>query len=109
MVEKADRTLNVPILYQNPAGSARVVVVSETAAQRFWAKTDPIGQRLRAERADYEVIGVVEDAPIGWLHEDAEPYLYFAFSQVPAGELTFLIETAGKPSAVADSAKPAVD
>ena len=77
------------------ASSARVVLVSATMAHRLWNAQDPVGRHLIAEGRDCEIVGVVEDAKINNVHEAAEPYMYFPFSQLPSAEGTLIAEITG--------------
>ncbi len=76
-------------------GSARVVIVSELAASRFWPERDPIDQQLRVRGQLSRVVGVAEDSKLNGLHEDPEPYLYAPFDQFPSSEATLLVQSSG--------------
>jgi len=78
------------------ANAPRVVLISQTMAQRFWPNQDPIGHSLRIEKKDYEIIGVVEDVKINQIHESPEPYMYFPFPQTSYGG-EMIVETTGDP------------
>jgi macrolide transport system ATP-binding/permease protein len=80
----------------SPSG-AKVVVVSQAMAGRFWPGKDAVGQRIVAEGKDCQVVGVAEDAKINQVHEAAEPYIYFPFAQWPGREATLIVATAGDP------------
>ncbi len=77
------------------ASSARVVLISATMAHRLWNAQDPVGRHLIAEGRDCEIVGIVEDAKINSVHEAAEPYMYFPFSQLPSAEGTVIAEITG--------------
>jgi predicted permease len=65
------------------AGSAPVVVVSESFARAAWPNDAAVGQRLRwgADSQTFEVAGVVGDVHL--LRGDAAaPHVYFTFQQV---------------------------
>jgi predicted permease len=80
-----------------PSG-ARVVLISQTMARRFWPGKDAIGRHIVVEgKLDCQIVGVVEDAKINSIHEDPEPYIYFPFAQVPMDWGTLIVETAGDP------------
>jgi putative ABC transport system permease protein len=80
--------------------SARVVLISQTMARRFWPGKDVLGQRLVADGKDCQVVGVVEDAKINEIHEAPEPYMYFPFAQSPIGWGTLIVEAQGDPLTV---------
>ncbi len=82
-----------------PSG-ARVVLISETMARRFWPDEDPVGRHVIAEGRDCQISGVVADAKINGIHEAPEPYMYVPFAQSPTGEGTLIVETTGDPHSV---------
>lgn len=80
---------------------ARVMVVNQTMARRFWPGKDPIGQSVRLEKMDgeiYRVIGVAEDSVNADLVEDRVPYLYTPMAEGDYGELTLAVKTLADPS-----------
>ncbi len=83
----------------------KVVLINETMALQFWPNEDPIGRWLRTGRFEYQIVGIVEDGKINRIHEEPEPFLYFPFIQMPPGEATLLVETAGNPALLADAVK----
>lgn len=79
-----------------PSG-ARVVLISQTMARRFWPGKDALGQHIVADGKNFQIIGVVEDATINDIHEAPEPYMYFSFAQSPIDWGTLIVETRGDP------------
>ena len=84
---------------------ARVVLVNQTMANRFWPDRSPIGHSILVDQHATTVVGVVEDTVISQVHEAPEPFMVLPFGQMPTGELTFLLETAGPPEAVLGPAR----
>jgi putative ABC transport system permease protein len=82
------------------AGRPHTTLINNTMARRFWSDRNPIGQHVKVENTDCEIIGIVEDGKNNWIHEQAEPYMYFPFAQTPLGEGTILVEAAGDPRAL---------
>ena len=58
--------------------AARVAVVSQTMAERYWAGEDPIGREFRTswEGAPYRIVGVVEDYKVDTPGEAPKPYIH---------------------------------
>jgi predicted permease len=70
-------------------GSSPAVVISETAARRFWPGESPLSREIRRPGRDeaYRVVGVAKDTKVWTLGEDYRPYLYFPYAQYPTGSL----------------------
>jgi len=84
--------------------NARVVVVNQQMAGRFWPNEDPIGKRVRLDRVDgdeYEVIGVAEDGKYNDFQEDAMPYFFMPMKADDYGEVALAIKTIGSAGALA--------
>jgi putative ABC transport system permease protein len=81
-----------------------VVIVSESLARAVWPGEDPIGQRIGIYDCCLTVIGVVGDANFRGVDD---PPLFREFDTafhiyMPGANTTFLIRTAGDPSALID-------
>jgi len=84
---------------------ARVAMISETAARRFWADKDPIGESLfigGMQGRAYQIVGIVRDVRTTDLTTPPEPYLYLPFGQENRGEMTLLVATQGKAERAAE-------
>jgi putative ABC transport system permease protein len=88
----------------------RRVVISRTAAQRFFPGADPIGQRVNAGGQETTVIGVVGDVAMT-VDGATEPYIYYPHRQF-AGDrnwsLTQVLSTSGPPLAIEPAVRRAV-
>ncbi len=83
---------------------ARVAMISETAARRFWADKDPVGESLfigGAQGRAYQIVGIVRDVRITDLTTPPEPYLYLPFGQENR-DMTLLVATQGKAERAAE-------
>ncbi|MGB7434178.1 MAG: ABC transporter permease [Candidatus Acidiferrum sp.] len=80
--------------------AARVVLISQNMAARFWPDNTAVGRHISLEGKDCEIIGVVEDAKIIRVHEPAEPYMYLPFTQWPTESATLLVDVSGDPGPV---------
>ncbi|HXZ39631.1 MAG TPA: ABC transporter permease [Terriglobales bacterium] len=84
--------------------NARVMVVNQQMATRFWPNDDPIGKRLRLEKVDgdeYVVIGVAEDGKYNDFEEAPLPYFFVPMKPDDYGEVAMAIKTAGDPGSLA--------
>lgn len=102
--------LGIPVLRgrafteDDRTGGPRVAVVNQTMARRLWPGEDPLGRVFRTDAFGEEpiqVVGVVPDGKYNDVEEEAEPYFYLPFSQMPWGETVLLAETSGPPTALA--------
>ena len=79
-----------------------VAIVNETFANLYWPNQDAVGQRLRLETGQSQVIAVVGVARTGkylWVGESPRPFLYLPFDQRPRGRMSLLVETASTDAA----------
>ena len=93
------------------AGSHRVAIVNEQFAKTYWPDQDPIGKRIRLERADgpeAEVVGVAKTGHYLIVNETPAPYVYVPYEQNPRPRMTLIVQSAGDPSALAAPLREAV-
>jgi predicted permease len=84
--------------------SAGVAIVNDQMARGFWGDADrAIGQFIRVDGKDRQVVGVVETGKYQTLLEPPTPIFFLPTH----GGGTVLIETAGDPAAMADSVRKA--
>jgi predicted permease len=95
-------------------GAPQVAVVSEEFARRYFPNEDPLGKFLDVgwERDGIElggtIVGVVGDIRSQSLSEPPEPFYYFPGAQWPFDEPTFVVRTAGDPTAIAQNVRETV-
>jgi ABC-type antimicrobial peptide transport system permease subunit len=105
------QTMGTPILRgrgfdaADDAGNLRSVLINERMAERFWPGEEAVGKTIRLATSDYSVIRVVRNAPINAVGEPPEPYLYLPYWANFEQEATFIVETTGDASALAQSAR----
>ena len=78
------------------ANSQPVVIVSQSLAERYWPKQDPIGHSLKPNIKDapwYTVVGVAADVRHWALDVDVEPTAYYPYTQPPTSVLGLLEDT----------------
>ena len=83
--------------------SAKVTVVNETMARRYWPNRSPIGGRVRLtdqENNWREVVGVVQDVKHWGLDAVVNPEMYVPAAQHPSGVMSFVIATDADPLAL---------
>lgn len=91
--------------------SPLVVMISKTAAQRWWPNQDPIGRRVKVPSFDDSeppwrtVIGVVQDVKQAGLDAPHTMQLYLPHAQYSTGSLTLVIRTSSDPMALADEVR----
>ena len=77
------------------AQSARVVMVNETLAHRFWPNQNPIGKKVWVGRQSIaEVIGVLGDVKNVSLAAETSPEVFLPFPQLPWAHLNLNVRTA---------------
>jgi predicted permease len=86
-------------------GSPPAAVVSQTLARQMLPGRNAVGQWLSVGGKQRQVVGVAEDAPSNQLHEKPSAYLFLPYVQMPLGDVTLMIETAGEPAALERAAR----
>jgi putative ABC transport system permease protein len=97
---KQGRTFDV----RDRAGSPSVILINETAAQKFFPGENPVSKRVAVAGgfADgAEIIGVIGDQRFQSIEAPPEPDVYIAYDQVPQRSGYVFVRTAGDPSALA--------
>ncbi|HKQ72232.1 MAG TPA: ABC transporter permease [Blastocatellia bacterium] len=83
--------------------AARVIVINETFARRLWPNENPLGRRVRLNRADNpldEVIGVVGDVKNGDLDAEVTPTVYWPHHSWAFAFGTVLVRTTLDPASL---------
>jgi len=94
--------------------AARVLVVNDTFAKRFFPNGDAIGKRIRLGKltSDFPwatVVGIVGDVRGFALDEPPEPTMYWPVAQIRATpSLAIVVRTESDPAALAPSARDAI-
>ena len=114
------RTAGIPVLRgrefssTDRAGTARVVILNKTLAERLFPNQDPIGRRVAWTgevlkfvpiSGDWRtVVGVVGNTKDGGLDAEALPAMFMPFAQEPFPSGGLVIRTQGDPGALATAA-----
>lgn len=93
------RTMKIPVLAgrefsdRDDADAPPVVLVSRSAARRYWRRESPVGSHILVGGSTVEVVGVVADFKQTRLEEDPEPAIYVPFSQTGRRGMSFVVRT----------------
>ena len=121
------RTIEAPLLRGRPlnehdnAQSARVAVINQSLAQRFFPHQDPVGRRfffgalvppstLPDPTRVIEIVGVVADTKYRSLRQAAPPTVYTSAEQTVGGpgQMAFAVRTVSDPLAFVPAVRAAV-
>ena len=86
------------------AGSHLVAIVNRQFANTYWPQQNPIGKRIRLERADgpaAEVVGVARTGHYLAVNETPASYVYLPYEQNPRPRMTLIVQSAGDPAQLA--------
>jgi predicted permease len=89
-------TMGIPLLSGSDLGSRMgerpefEIVLSETAAKRYWPDEDPIGEEIAINDVRARIVGVVADARYASLSEAVEPVVYSPYGLMARRIVTFV-------------------
>jgi putative ABC transport system permease protein len=83
--------------------AARVTVINESFARRFWPNENVLGKRFAysTSRILCEVVGVVKDSKFRVSDSDNRPEMYFPAPQRPRLSMSLLVRTTTAPTSLA--------
>jgi predicted permease len=91
--------------------AARVALINQTAARKYFPDGNPIGRRFGSSietAGQIEVVGVVSDAKYDSLRDPVPPTMYVPFMQVRTPSAVFEVRTAGDPIGTTGAIREAV-
>ena len=93
------------VLTDADGGALGAVLISETAARRFWPEGDAVGRRLKIGRSDWlTIVGIVADVRYLALDDPSEavrPMLYLPHRQLPSTPMTLVLRSSVEPESLA--------
>ena len=110
-------TMGIPILegrgftQDDNENAPRVLIVDQTAANRYWPGQDPIGKRLSMPSMSsnlFTVVGVVKNSKHLMMSERPGPMIYMSYYQQPGPELIVQMKTMGNPADLSQAAERAI-
>jgi putative ABC transport system permease protein len=93
--------------------AARVAVITESLARRYWAPGDsPLGDRVSfrfsGRPTEVEIVGIVGSLRHDRLDSPARDEMFMPLSQLPFGSMTFVVRSAGDASALLEPVRAAI-
>jgi predicted permease len=107
-------TMGIPILegrsftQDDNENAPPVLIVDQTAANRYWPGQDPIGKRLSIWSNLFTVVGVVKNSKHLMMSERPGPMIYMSYYQLPGPELIVQMKTTGNPADQLQAAERAI-
>jgi predicted permease len=85
-----------------------VLIIDQTAANRYWPGQDPLGRKLSVWHRVFTVVGVVKNTKHQFMNERPEPMIYMNYAQGPHDELIVQVRTRSKPEEMAQAVERAI-
>jgi putative ABC transport system permease protein len=112
--------LSIPIVAgrgitaEDGAGAARVAVISESAARRYWPGENPIGKPLRLHvnepsRQPREIVGIVGDVRTRGMELEPVPVVYVPHTQYGPEVMTVMVRGTGDPRGLVPQIKASLN
>ncbi|HUA92399.1 MAG TPA: ABC transporter permease [Terracidiphilus sp.] len=96
-------TLGIPILEgrdfttDDNDKAPRVLIVDQTAANRYWPGQSPLGRKLSIWGSLFTVVGEVKNSKHQFMSEAPEPMIYMSYFQEADWETTVQVRVRGNP------------
>jgi putative ABC transport system permease protein len=98
------------------AGTTRVVLITESAARKFFANEDPLGKHITLgwgrgpthQHVEGDVVGIAADVKSFGIDQDAPAQLYVPLAQVTEGSEAFVVRTAVDPESMFGTIRAAI-
>jgi predicted permease len=80
-------TLGIPLIQgrlftaRDAESAPRVAVINQSAARKFFAGRDPVGQVVTFDKLDFRIVGVVRDTKHNSLREPSVPFVFVPLRQ----------------------------
>jgi len=107
-------TLGIPIIEgrdftrDDDKMAPRVLIIDQTAAQRYWPGQDALGKKLSIWGELFTVVGVARNSKHLVLNERPGPMVYMCYYQQPDWELIVQVKTRGNPADVGPAVERAI-
>jgi putative ABC transport system permease protein len=87
---------------QDSQDAAKVTIINETMAERFWPGEDPIGKQFRygEKKEPVQIIGIARNVKYRTLGEEPTPHMYLPFLQNYQQGMSLVVRTEGDPAAM---------
>ena len=98
---------------QDTASTARVAVINQAFADRFWKGQDPVGKQVRLTDADargelWTIAGICANVKPPTLQGSPHAQIYIPFAQAPQRAMALLVKTDGDPGRVLPGIRKAI-
>jgi predicted permease len=106
-------TMGIPLLAgrdlqaSDTADAPRALLISQSAARRYFEGTSAVGKRMRVAGEWATVVGVVPDVKQRSLGERPRPFMYLALAQFPSASVAMHVRTPGDPASLAPAVRAA--
>lgn len=99
------QTMQIPLAkgrdftLQDAEKSQRVVIVSETFAERYWPNKEAVGKQLNSDLTHewFTVVGVARNSRVNGLNEQPTPFVYLPLYQVYRANMIVNARVTGDP------------
>lgn len=88
--------------------AARVAIVDQTLAARYWPNQSPLGRRLMIWGHPVTIVGVVRNSKHQSVNEPIEPMVYMSYFQREEPELIVQVQVTGDPDSFASAITEAI-
>ena len=87
----------------------RVLIVDQTAANRFWPGQEPLGKKLTLwGNTPFTVVGVAKNSKHLFMNERPEPMIFMSYFQQADNETIVQVKTRGNPADLAPAVERAI-